>query len=174
MASPGRCLPPLASRSWAFRPLHPTGESLADEPYFGPRAFCPRPVLMRRSPSPSPRLRPQATNDRLHLRRARAAGVRRHWQLAKWLSPSLTADDLAGWFIAAFDEGGRVPDCAVKRILWLIEVRAGFISRHNRLAHLRVNAAIWREVQRIKAAKAAKTLQKAAKTSPPFFPKPHV
>jgi len=126
------------------------GEShLPYENQFSQQAFSPRPAYARGSNCPSPRLPTRKTGIEVHLRRARMAGVRRHWRLAKRLSPSIKASDLRGWFISAFDDG-HVPASPLKRILWLVEVRAGHRRSANPLASLRVDAAIWREVQRLK------------------------
>lgn len=114
------------------------------------QAFSPRPAYTRGSKCPSPWLPTRTTGLEVHLRRARMAGVRRHWRLAKRLSPSIKASDLRGWFIDAFDDG-HVPTSPLKRILWLIEVRARHRRSANTLASLRIDAAIWREIQRLKA-----------------------
>jgi len=115
----------------------------------GPRTFCPRSAAQH---SRSPRLSQQETIELIHLRHARMAGVRRHWQLAKQLSPSLTNSDLAGWFAAypgsTTKAGSLVPDCPVKRISWLVSLRRGFIRSRNSLARLRIDAAIWQEIIR--------------------------
>lgn len=62
-------------------------------PQSGQRAFCPRPAQVLSSPSP----RQDRTEAILmaQTRRARMAGVRRHWVLAKRLSPSLTRDEIS-------------------------------------------------------------------------------
>ena len=118
----------------------------------GQRTFCPRSVPTQHSRSP--RLSPRETLELVHLRRARMAGVRRHWRLAKQLSPSLTNNDLAGWFAAypgsAMKAGNIVPNCPVKRISWLVSLRRAFTRSRNSLARLRIDAAIWQEIIRIR------------------------
>jgi len=76
------------------------------------------------------------------------AGVRRHWRLASQLSPSLGAEDYATWFTAYQD--GKVPACRLKQLCWLIALRAEFRRDHNHHAALRLSAAIWQLVGRIK------------------------
>lgn len=115
----------------------------------GLRAFCPRPVSKCSSPSPSPGPLQEVTKRPVHLHRARMAGVRRHWRLAKRLSPSLTEVDLKGWFISA-PFGGKLPHCPLCRLKWLIKIRARLIRNKNALAHLRIDAAIWAETKRLK------------------------
>jgi len=117
----------------------------------GPRAFCPRsanPLSHR-----SPRRAPRETNMLVQLRRARMAGVCRHWRLAKRLSPSLTKKDMEGWFIAA-PEHLRQPTTtpSLWQLHWLIKLRTEFKKSGNRAAHLRIDAAICIVSRHIKAA----------------------
>lgn len=84
-------------------------------------------------------------------RRAKAAAVRVRWQLAKSYQSSITDADLRGWFSVAFDEP-HVPDCPLKRVIWLIEVRDTKLVLSTPITIARINAAILNEVGRIKAA----------------------
>ena len=90
-----------------------------------------------------------------HIRRARAAGVRHRWTIAKRLSPTIKDHHLRGWFQAAFDDTG-LPEAPLKRILWLIEARAGMAPRRDSHLEIYLNAAIWREILRIKPSPAPK------------------
>ena len=84
-------------------------------------------------------------------RSAKASAVRAKWLLAKTYQASITDADLRGWFSATFDES-RVPDCPIKRIIWLVEVRDTRLVLSTPLTIARINAAILNEVARIKAA----------------------
>jgi len=76
------------------------------------------------------------------------AGVRRHWRLAKWLSPSLKAHHYLAWFAA--HPGGMPADCLLAQLRWLIFMRKKFYLQHNSLAALEISAAIWKLVANIK------------------------
>ncbi len=81
---------------------------------------------------------------------ARLLGRQHHWRLAKQLAPGITPDLLRGWFQEFFMEGQRLPASPTRRMLWLVEVRAGFQIRRDSLSVLLVSAAIWREATRIR------------------------
>jgi len=138
------------------RLLHHNGENLL--PYDklnGPRAFCPRPANTSCSTCPPLRLQREEAVFFAQARRARMAGVRRHWRLAKRLSPSLTEGDLNAWFVEISDESFVLSD-PLSRILCLIDIRAGFYRQKNSLAQLRVDAAIWREIIQLNSDKVAR------------------
>lgn len=138
---------PAATRSVPSGRLHHQGESyLPYENRPGPRALSPEHTIA--ISNRSPRLPTHATLGAAYLPRARMAGVRRHWRLAKQLSPSLRATDYDAWFIAYRD--GHLPVCTVTKLRWLIAMRAKFRRDNNSLAALRLSAAVWQLTVRIK------------------------
>ena len=81
------------------------------------------------------------------------AGRRHHWRLADMMVDSITDLMLKGWFLRFFMEGERLPMCPRRRILWLVEVRAGFSQSHDSLGTLMASAAIRREALRLRRMK---------------------
>jgi len=122
----------------------------------GSHAFCPRQNPKRGSLSPRGS-RSEASNPcamRKAVSQARMAGIRRHWRLAKALSPSLTEAEQKGWFMAT-DHFDDVHD-PLQRIRHLIGIRKYFKQQQVGLMVLRIDAAIWQDIGRLKNERAAK------------------
>ncbi|UTW56148.1 hypothetical protein [Kordiimonas sp. SCSIO 12610] len=102
-------------------------------------------------------------------RRLRAASVRRIWRQSKALASTFSTKEIeimqAAWFLDRFgpelsasETDSRPPNSGfarnrfVRNILWLIEVREGYLARHNTNAVIRVNAAIWHNIMALKFA----------------------
>lgn len=81
------------------------------------------------------------------------AGRRHHWRLADMMADTVTDLMLKGWFMRFFMEGERLPICPRRRMLWLVEVRAGFSGSRDSLGTLLASAAIRREARRLKRMK---------------------
>lgn len=102
---------------------------------------------------------------------ARALGRRHHWRLAATFAPGVTDTMLRSWFQTFFMEGERLPMCPKRRMLWLVEVRAGFRAQRNSLSVLLVSAALLREAGRLRHIKARTRRARARRTRkniPPF------
>lgn len=87
------------------------------------------------------------------LHAAGKSGRRHHWRLAASLAPDITDTMVRGWFLQFFMEGERLPMSPRRRMLWLVEVRAGFQMAGDSLGVLMVSAALWREATRIRRTK---------------------
>lgn len=84
------------------------------------------------------------------------AGRRHHWRLADMMADTVTDLMLKGWFMRFFMEGERLPICPRRRMLWLVEVRAGFSGSRDSLGTLMASAAIRREALRLKRLKSVR------------------
>ncbi len=78
------------------------------------------------------------------------AGRRHHWHLAAQMAPTVTDCMLKGWFLQFCVEGADLPCCPRRRMLWLVDVRAGFRTGRDSLGVLMASAAIRREAMRLR------------------------
>tara|TARA_R110002096_G_scaffold12022_1_gene43716 strand:+ start:947 stop:1321 length:375 start_codon:yes stop_codon:yes gene_type:complete len=86
-------------------------------------------------------------------RRARHRHVCHHWRTAKRLSHAVSLTDLLAWFVH-MPTTQIMNASALLRLHWLLDLRHSF-NRQNSTPHaiLKVNAAVWGEINLIKEKK---------------------